>query len=114
MTEDDTKAVAEIKAQSGFDYSVNWERQRQTVDWLDGQSHNRHSSTTCETPCILPTALERANEVMHVQSPFAGLTVACSFLGNSGCQESAIGSLIDEWRDRKFARKIERPDEIED
>jgi len=37
MTEDDTQAVAEILAQSGFDYSASWERQGQTVDWLDGE-----------------------------------------------------------------------------
>jgi len=37
MTEDDTLAVAEIKAQSGFDYSASWDRQKQTVDWLDGE-----------------------------------------------------------------------------
>jgi hypothetical protein len=30
MMEDDTQAVAEIKAQSGYDYSANWERQGQT------------------------------------------------------------------------------------
>jgi hypothetical protein len=33
MTEDDTQAVGEIKAQSGFDYSANWERQGQTSFW---------------------------------------------------------------------------------
>ena len=37
MTEDDTQAVAEIKAQSGFDYSANWERQGQTRFWLQGE-----------------------------------------------------------------------------
>ena len=37
MTEDDTQAVAEIKAQTGFDYSANWERQGQTQYWLDGE-----------------------------------------------------------------------------
>jgi hypothetical protein len=37
MTEDDTQAVAEIKAQSGFDYSANWERQGQTKSWLQGE-----------------------------------------------------------------------------
>ncbi|MFY9528505.1 MAG: Ig-like domain-containing protein [Candidatus Acidiferrales bacterium] len=37
MTEDDTQAVAEIKAQSGFDYSQNWERQGQTQFWLQGE-----------------------------------------------------------------------------
>jgi hypothetical protein len=37
MTEDDTQAVAEIKAQTGFDYSANWKRQRQTRYWLQGQ-----------------------------------------------------------------------------
>jgi Bacterial Ig-like domain (group 2) len=37
MTEDDTQAVAQIKAQSGYDYSASWERQKQTVDWLDGE-----------------------------------------------------------------------------
>jgi hypothetical protein len=37
MTEDDTQAVSEIKAQSGFDYSANWERQGQTRFWLQGQ-----------------------------------------------------------------------------
>jgi Bacterial Ig-like domain (group 2) len=37
MMEDDTQAVAEIKAQSGFDYSATWERQKQTVNWLDGE-----------------------------------------------------------------------------
>jgi len=37
MTEDDTQAVAEIKAQSGFDYSANWERQKQTRYWLQGE-----------------------------------------------------------------------------
>ena len=37
MTEDDTQAVAEIKAQTGFDYSANWERQKQTQYWLQGE-----------------------------------------------------------------------------
>jgi hypothetical protein len=37
MNEDDTQAVAEIKAQSGFDYSANWERQGQTRFWLQGE-----------------------------------------------------------------------------
>jgi hypothetical protein len=37
MTEDDTQAVAEILAQSGFDYSADWERQGQTQYWLDGE-----------------------------------------------------------------------------
>lgn len=37
MTEDDTQTVAEIKAQSGFDYSANWERQGQTEYWLQGE-----------------------------------------------------------------------------
>jgi hypothetical protein len=37
MTEDDTQAVAEIKAQTGFDYSANWERQKQTRYWLEGE-----------------------------------------------------------------------------
>jgi hypothetical protein len=37
MTEDDTQAIAEIKAQSGFDYSANWERQGQTRYWLQGE-----------------------------------------------------------------------------
>ena len=37
MTEDDTQAVAEIKAQSGYDYSADWERQGQTQYWLDGE-----------------------------------------------------------------------------
>lgn len=37
MTEDDTQAVAEIKAQTGFDYSADWERQGQTQYWLDGE-----------------------------------------------------------------------------
>ena len=37
MTEDDTQAVAEIKAQTGFDYSANWERQKQTRYWLQGE-----------------------------------------------------------------------------
>jgi hypothetical protein len=34
---DDTQAVAEIKAQSGFDYSADWERQGQTRFWLQGE-----------------------------------------------------------------------------
>jgi hypothetical protein len=34
MTEDDTQAVADIKAQSGFDYSSDWERQRQTKGYF--------------------------------------------------------------------------------
>ena len=37
MTEDDTEAVADIKAQTGFDYSQNWERQGQTKYWLQGE-----------------------------------------------------------------------------
>jgi hypothetical protein len=37
MTEDDTQAIAAIKAQSGFDYSADWERQRQTANWLGGE-----------------------------------------------------------------------------
>ncbi len=37
MTEDDTEDLAKIKAQSGFDYSLGWERQKQTANWLSGQ-----------------------------------------------------------------------------
>jgi hypothetical protein len=37
MMEDDTQAVAAIKAQTGFDYSANWERQGQTRFWLQGE-----------------------------------------------------------------------------
>lgn len=37
MREDDTQAIVEIKAQSGFDYSADWERQKQTRYWLQGQ-----------------------------------------------------------------------------
>jgi Bacterial Ig-like domain (group 2) len=37
MMEDDAQAVAEIKAQTGFDYSADWERQGQTQYWLDGE-----------------------------------------------------------------------------
>jgi hypothetical protein len=37
MMEDDTQAVAEILAQSGYDYSASWERQGQTQYWLDGE-----------------------------------------------------------------------------
>ena len=37
MTEDDTQAGAAIKAQSGFDHSVSWQRQRRTVERLDGE-----------------------------------------------------------------------------
>jgi hypothetical protein len=37
MTEDDTQAVADIKTQSGFDYSADWERQGQTAAWLQGE-----------------------------------------------------------------------------
>ncbi|HYL46872.1 MAG TPA: Ig-like domain-containing protein [Candidatus Limnocylindrales bacterium] len=37
MKEDDTAAVAAIKAQTGFDYSANWERQGQTRFWLQGE-----------------------------------------------------------------------------
>ena len=37
MTENDTQAIAEIKAQSGFDYSANWERQGQTRYWLQAE-----------------------------------------------------------------------------
>jgi hypothetical protein len=37
MTEDDTQAVQDIKTQSGYDYSANWERQGQTKYWLQGE-----------------------------------------------------------------------------
>jgi hypothetical protein len=37
MTEDDAQAVLDIKTQSGFDYSSDWERQRQTRYWLQGE-----------------------------------------------------------------------------
>ena len=37
MMEDDTQAVAQIKEQTGFDYTVDWERQGQTRLWLQGQ-----------------------------------------------------------------------------
>ena len=37
MYEDDTQAVADIKAQTGFDYSANWDRQGQTQYWLQGE-----------------------------------------------------------------------------
>jgi hypothetical protein len=37
MMEDDSQAIADIKAQSGFDYSANWERQGQTRFWLQGE-----------------------------------------------------------------------------
>jgi hypothetical protein len=38
MTEIDVEAVAEIQAQSGFDYSAPWQRQGQTRLWLAGQA----------------------------------------------------------------------------
>jgi hypothetical protein len=31
------RAVADIQAQTGFDYSADWERQRQTQHWLQGE-----------------------------------------------------------------------------
>jgi hypothetical protein len=37
MTKDDTQAVAAIKTQSGFEYGAAWERQKQTINWLDGE-----------------------------------------------------------------------------
>lgn len=37
MMEDDSQAVADIKAQTGFDYSDGWERQGQTQGWLAGE-----------------------------------------------------------------------------
>jgi hypothetical protein len=37
MTEDDTQAIALIKQQSGFDYTPEWDRQKQTRYWLHGQ-----------------------------------------------------------------------------
>jgi hypothetical protein len=37
MNEDDTQAVAEIKAQSGFDYSADWDRQGQTRLFLQAE-----------------------------------------------------------------------------
>jgi hypothetical protein len=36
MNEDDTQAVADIKAQTGYDYTTDWLRQRQTVHYLEG------------------------------------------------------------------------------
>jgi hypothetical protein len=38
MIEDDAESVAQIKAQSGVDYSADWERQKQTAHWLEGQA----------------------------------------------------------------------------
>lgn len=37
MQEDDSQAVVDIKTQSGFDYSSDWERQGQTRYWLQGE-----------------------------------------------------------------------------
>jgi hypothetical protein len=37
MTEDDTAAVAAVRSQSGFDYSADWDRQRQTALYLAGR-----------------------------------------------------------------------------
>jgi hypothetical protein len=37
MTEDDTSAVQQIKQQTGFDYNADWDRQRQTRYWLQGE-----------------------------------------------------------------------------
>jgi hypothetical protein len=36
MTEDDTQAIADVEAQSGFDYSAEWSRQRQTKGYFQG------------------------------------------------------------------------------
>jgi hypothetical protein len=36
MFEDDTQAVADILAQSGYEYSSSWERQRQTAGYYQG------------------------------------------------------------------------------
>ena len=36
MTEDDTQAVADVLAQSGYDYSSGWDRQRQTAGYFQG------------------------------------------------------------------------------
>ena len=37
MNEDDSQAMAQIKAQTGSDYSAAWNRQGQTRFWLQGQ-----------------------------------------------------------------------------
>jgi hypothetical protein len=37
MTEDDTQAIAQIKAQTGVAYTEQWQRQGQTRFWLQGQ-----------------------------------------------------------------------------
>ena len=37
MTEDDTQAVDQIKAQTGVAYTEEWQRQGQTRFWLRGQ-----------------------------------------------------------------------------
>jgi hypothetical protein len=37
MTEDNSKAIARIKRETGFDYDQNWQRQRETRYWLQGQ-----------------------------------------------------------------------------
>jgi hypothetical protein len=42
MDESDAQAVAEIKAQTGFDYSAAWDRQGQTEMWLGGEFPPEH------------------------------------------------------------------------
>lgn len=42
MDESDAQAVAEIKAQTGFDYSAAWDRQGQTEVWLGGEFPPEH------------------------------------------------------------------------
>lgn len=37
MNEDDTRAIAIIKAETGIDFGSKSGRQRQTADWLAGQ-----------------------------------------------------------------------------
>jgi hypothetical protein len=37
MNEADAQAVADIRTQSGFDYSASWERQRQTAGYFQGE-----------------------------------------------------------------------------
>jgi hypothetical protein len=37
MKEDDSQAIADIKAQTGFDYSASWNRQGQTSGYLQGE-----------------------------------------------------------------------------
>ena len=101
MTEDDAQAVADIKAGSGFAYTSDWQRQRQTREWLNGQfPQNTFLDDMWRTyrsvqPKAAPSITNAKTAAARVAAPFSGRIFATRSATRYGAAGLPAGLAVD-------------------